>query len=76
MKPAEVMERYGLKSRQTAYDRLKALTDKNILVSSDSLDKLDKHLKAGGTLADFAEVELAPLPVEPAQSHTLEIFGG
>lgn len=67
MKPTEVMERYGLKSRQSAYDRINALKSKNITVSSDSLDKLDRHIKDGGTLADFAQVEVAPLPVEPAE---------
>lgn len=66
MKPTEVMERYGLKSRQSAYDRINALKSKNITVSGESLDKLDRHIKDGGTLADFAQVEVAPLPVEPA----------
>lgn len=67
MKATEVMTRYGLKSRQSAYDRLNTLKDKKIPVSADTLDKLDRHIKDGGTLADFTETELAPLPVEPAE---------
>ena len=69
----DLQERYGLTSRQAVYDRIKALKIEPAArgkLSSDQLDKLDKldeHLKAGGTLSDFADVAIAPLPKELAQ---------
>ncbi|MFB2976915.1 hypothetical protein [Microseira sp. BLCC-F43] len=52
-------ERYGLSSRQSVYDRLKALNIKPVgwgRISAEQLnqmDKLDEHLKKGGTLSNF-----------------------
>ena len=63
-----LQERYNLSSRQAVYDRINALKIEPVArgkissVQLDKLDKLDKHLKSGGTLSDFAEVEIAPLP--------------
>jgi hypothetical protein len=56
---SELQQRYSLTSRQAVYDRMKALAIEPIArgkLSSeqlDKLDKLDKHLKSGGTLSDF-----------------------
>jgi len=56
---ASLQERYNLSSKQSVYDRIKALSIIPVArgkISSDQLDKLDKlnqHLKSGGTLADF-----------------------
>jgi hypothetical protein len=56
---ASLQERYSLSSKQSVYDRIKALSIEPIArgkLSSeqlDKLDKLDKHLKSGGTLSDF-----------------------
>lgn len=63
MEIQELMERYGLSSRQSLYARLKALgitlekgerkkvyaTDEQILL----LDDLDRHIKDGGSLKTF-----------------------
>jgi hypothetical protein len=65
---SKLQERYSLSSRQAVYDRINALKiepaarGKLSSVQLDKLDKLDKHLKSGGTLSDFAEVEVMPLP--------------
>jgi hypothetical protein len=56
---ASLQERYSLSSKQSVYDRIKALSIESVArgkISSDQLDqldKLDKHLKSGGTLSDF-----------------------
>lgn len=56
---ASLQERYNLSSKQSVYDRIKALSIEPVArgkISSDQLDKLDKlnqHLKSGGTLSDF-----------------------
>ena len=56
---ASLQERYNLNSKQSVYDRIKALSIEPVArgkISSDQLDKLDKldkHLKSGGTLSDF-----------------------
>lgn len=56
---ASLQERYSLSSKQSVYDRIKALSIEPVArgkISSDQLDKLDKldkHLKSGGTLSDF-----------------------
>jgi len=60
-KISELQTRYGLTSRQSIYDRMKALHIKPIhrgeisSESLDKLDKLDKFLKSnpGATLSDF-----------------------
>lgn len=71
---SELQQRYGLTSRQAVYDRMKALAIEPIVrgkLSSeqlDKLDKLDKHLKTGGTLSDFesSHTEIMPAAIEPA----------
>jgi len=73
---SELQQRYGLTSRQSVYDRMKALAIQPIArgkLSSeqlDKLDKLDKHLKTGGTLSDFessrTEVFKTEAAIEPA----------
>ena len=71
---SELQQRYGLTSRQSVYDRMKALAIEPIArgkLSSeqlDKLDKLDKHLKSGGTLSDFesSHTEIMPAAIEPA----------
>ncbi|MEK0184806.1 hypothetical protein [Microcoleus anatoxicus] len=56
---ASLQERYSLSSKQSVYDRIKALSIEPVArgkISSDQLDKLDKlnqHLKSGGSLSDF-----------------------
>lgn len=56
---SSLQERYNLSSKQSVYDRIKALSIEPVArgkISSeqlDKLDKLDKHLKSGGTLSDF-----------------------
>jgi hypothetical protein len=56
---ASLQDRYNLSSKQSVYDRIKALSIEPVArgkISSDQLDKLDKltqHLKSGGTLSDF-----------------------
>jgi hypothetical protein len=56
---ASLQDRYSLSSKQSVYDRIKALSIEPVArgkISSDQLDKLDKldkHLKSGGTLSDF-----------------------
>lgn len=56
---ASLQERYNLSSKQSVYDRIKALSIEPVArgkISSDQLDKLDKlnqHLKSGGSLSDF-----------------------
>lgn len=62
-KISELQKRYGLSSRQSVYDRIKALHIETVRrgeISSDSLDKLDnldKFLKnnLGATLSDFSK---------------------
>jgi hypothetical protein len=71
---SELQQRYGLTSRQSVYDRMKALAIEPIArgkLSSeqlDKLDKLDKHLKTGGTLSDFesSRTEVMAAAIEPA----------
>ncbi|MEG4506043.1 hypothetical protein QUA81_21275 [Microcoleus sp. F6_B4] len=71
---ASLQERYNLSSKQSVYDRIKALSIKPVArgkISSeqlDKLDKLDKHLKSGGTLSDFesSRTEIMPAAIEPA----------
>lgn len=67
MKVKELQEKYNLKSRQSLYDRLKALS---LTLKKDQLghgfaspediellDQLDTHLASGGTLANFTPVQ-------------------
>jgi hypothetical protein len=73
---ASLQERYSLSSKQSVYDRIKALSIEPVArgkISSDQLDKLDKldkHLKSGGTLSDFessrTEIFRAEAVIEPA----------
>lgn len=71
---SELQQRYSLTSRQAVYDRMKALAIEPIArgkLSSeqlDKLDKLDKHLKSGGTLSDFesSRTEVMAAAIEPA----------
>jgi hypothetical protein len=63
MEITELMQRYGLSSRQSLYARLKSLGlvlekgDKNKVCATSEqiqlLDELDKHLKNGGSLKSF-----------------------
>jgi hypothetical protein len=71
---ASLQDRYSLNSRQAIYDRIAALKiapvarGKLSSVQVDKLDKLDKHLKTGGTLSDFesSHTEIMPAAIEPA----------
>src|SRR4028118_139779 len=71
---ASLQERYNLSSKQSVYDRIKALAIEPVArgrISSDQLDQLDqldKHLKSGGTLSDFesSHTEIMPAAIEPA----------
>jgi hypothetical protein len=71
---ASLQERYNLSSKQSVYDRIKALSIEPVgrgRISSDQLDKLDKldkHLKTGGTLSDFesSRTEVMQAAIEPA----------
>lgn len=77
---ASLQERYNLSSKQSVYDRIKALLIEPVArgkISSDQLDKLDKlnqHLKSGGTLSDFesshTEIIKTEL-IEPAVATTI-----
>lgn len=69
-KISTLQQRYGLDSRQAVYSRLKALdieSPERGKITSEQLelmDKLDIHLKGGGTLANFPiqpEVQVLPL---------------
>ncbi|MFM6248397.1 MAG: hypothetical protein ACKPJH_00695 [Dolichospermum sp.] len=70
IKIATLQGRYGLESRQAVYDRINGLDIKPVTRGKISpqqlelLDKLDKHIRDGGAIADFPiqpEVEVAPL---------------
>ena len=70
IKIATLQGRYGLESRQAVYDRINGLDIKPVARGKispqqlDLLDKLDKHIRGGGAIADFPiqpEVEVAPL---------------
>lgn len=71
---ASLQERYNLSSKQSVYDRMRALSIESVArgkISSDQLDKLDnlnQHLKSGGTLSDFesSQTEVMPAAIEPA----------
>ena len=76
---ASLQERYRLSSKQSVYDRIKALAIEPVArgkISSeqlDKLDKLDKHLKSGGTLSDFesSRTEIMPEAIEPTAATNL-----
>jgi len=76
---ASLQERYSLSSKQSVYDRIKALLIEPVArgkISSDQLDKLDKldkHLKTGGTLSDFesSHTEIMPAAIEPVTATNL-----
>ncbi|MBD2667299.1 hypothetical protein [Richelia sinica] len=70
IKIATLQGRYGLESRQAVYDRINGLDIKPVARGKitpqqlELLDKLDKHIREGGVIADFPiqpEVEVAPL---------------
>ena len=70
IKIATLQGRYGLESRQAVYDRINGLDIKPVARGKISpqqlelLDKLDKHIRGGGAIANFPiypEVEITPL---------------
>ncbi len=70
IKIATLQGRYGLESRQAVYDRINGLDIKPVTRGKISpqqlelLDKLDKHIREGGAIADFPihpEVEVPAL---------------
>jgi hypothetical protein len=70
IKISTLQGRYGLESRQAVYDRINGLDIKPVArgkINSQQLellDKLDKHIKQGGVIADFPiqpEIEVTPL---------------
>jgi len=70
IKISTLQGRYGLESRQAVYDRINGLDIQPVARGKISvqqlelLDKLDKHLKGGGTIGDFPiqpDVEVMPL---------------
>ena len=70
IKIATLQGRYGLESRQAVYDRINGLDIKPVARGKISpqqlelLDKLDKHIRDGGAIADFPiqpEVEVPAL---------------
>ncbi|MTJ10552.1 hypothetical protein FJR04_23225 [Anabaena sp. UHCC 0204] len=70
IKIATLQGRYGLESRQAVYDRINGLDIKPVARGKISpqqlelLDKLDKHIRGGGAIADFPihpEVEVPAL---------------
>lgn len=81
-----LLHRYGLKSRQAVYDRLKDLkikparrgkiTQEDLLV----LDELDKHINSGGTIENFVRSpEVLPVDKmdkweEPTETPTIEML--
>ncbi|WP_414755556.1 hypothetical protein [Anabaena sp. CCY 9910] len=81
-----LLERYGLKSRQAVYDRLKDLSIKPVRrgkITEDDLlvlDELDKHINSGGTIENFARSpEVLPVDKldkweEPIQTPTVEML--
>ena len=80
---ANLQERYSLSSKQSVYDRIKALSIEPVArgkISSDKLDKLDKldkHLKSGGTLSDFESSRTEVFKteaIEPAAATAIPLF--
>jgi len=70
IKISTLQGRYSLESRQAVYDRINGLDIKPVargkisIQQLELLDKLDKHLKDGGTIGDFPvqpDVEVMPL---------------
>ena len=70
IKIATLQGRYGLESRQAVYDRINGLDIKPVARGKitpqqlELLDKLDKHIRDGGAIANFPiypEVEITPL---------------
>ncbi|HYW19100.1 MAG TPA: hypothetical protein VE956_07230 [Nodularia sp. (in: cyanobacteria)] len=59
IKIASLQARYGLESRQAIYDRINGLDIKPVARGKitpqqlELLDKLDKHIRGGGAIADF-----------------------
>ena len=59
IKIATLQGRYGLESRQAVYDRINGLDIKPVARGKitpqqlELLDKLDKHIRGGGAIADF-----------------------
>jgi hypothetical protein len=81
-----LLHRYGLKSRQAVYDRLKDLKIKPARrgkITQDDLlllDELDKHINSGGTIDNFVKspevllVDKMDKWEEPAETPTIEIL--
>ncbi|MEG4280527.1 hypothetical protein QUA62_24085 [Microcoleus sp. MON1_C1] len=73
---ASLQDRYNLSSKQSVYDRIKALLIEPVArgkISSEQLDKLDKlnqHLKSGGTLADFESSHTEIFQIEAIEPAT------
>jgi len=79
-------QRYGLKSRQAVYDRLKDLnikpTKRGKIAKEDLvlLDELDKHINSGGTIDTFTkspevmEVEKIEIWEEPQENVSAEML--
>ncbi|MFB2769807.1 hypothetical protein ACE1AT_11040 [Pelatocladus sp. BLCC-F211] len=81
-----LLHRYGLKSRQAVYDRLKDLkikparrgkiTQEDLLL----LDELDKHINSGGTIDNFVKspeilsVDKMDKWEEPTETPTIEML--
>jgi hypothetical protein len=81
IKISTLQGRYGLESRQAVYDRINGLDIQPVARGKISvqqlelLDKLDKHLKEGGTIGDFPiqpEIEVMPLERHNSQLDTLD----
>ncbi|MEG4327906.1 hypothetical protein [Microcoleus sp. herbarium5] len=76
---ANLQERYNLSSKQSVYDRIKALLIEPVArgkISSDQLDKLDKlnqHLKSGGSLSDFESSRTEIIQTEAIEPATTSI---
>jgi hypothetical protein len=68
---ADLQGRYSLSSKQSVYDRIKAVSIEPVARGKvsypqlDKLDKLDEHLKSGGILGNFesSHTEVMPAPV-------------
>ncbi|MFM6818769.1 MAG: hypothetical protein ACKPKB_21595 [Dolichospermum sp.] len=61
IKIATLQGRYGLESRQAVYDRINGLDIKPVARGKitpqqlELLDKLDKHIRGGGAIANFPQ---------------------
>ncbi len=76
-KISKLQQRYSLGSKQSIYNRINGLgivpPQKGYVSSEqlDLLDRLDKHLRSGGTFDDFPiqpEVEVEPMEIQAMES--------